>query len=176
MKKALQKVLTVIAIDPDVDKNGVATLNTETRRIDTGTLNFADTLGYLRMKQREAEVTGKPFRVIIEAGWLNKSHWHLTAKDSKQSAAAKGNAAGRNHEVGRKLAEMCDHWQIPYELIKPLPLRAGSVYFWSGKDGKITAAELEAVTGIKHRTNQEARDAALIAWTWAGFPVKLSLK
>ena len=69
---------------------------------------------------------------------------------------------------------MCEYWQIPYELIKPLPLKAGGVNLWKGKDGKITAGGLAQQPG--GRTNQEARDAALIAWTWAGLPVSTRVK
>ena len=39
-----------------------------------------------------------------------------------------------------------------------------------------TAAELEQVTGKKIRTNQEGRDAALLAWTHADLPVSLDFK
>lgn len=174
--RRLVKVDFVIGIDPDVEKNGVAFLDCSTKRLEVTSLTFPDLLDFLRTTQRKAEVLQKTPRIIIEAGWLNKAHWHLTPKDTKQSAAAKGNAAGRNHEVGRKIAEICDHWQIPYELIKPLALKAGGVNLWKGKEGKITHEELAAFTGIMGKTNQEGRDAALIAWTWAGFPMRMSRK
>lgn len=170
------KIEVVIGIDPDVDKSGCAYLHVDEKKLEVTTLSFPDLMDYLRYVQRQAEVTQKHFKVIIEAGWMNKAHWHLTPKDSKQSAAAKGNAAGRNHEVGRKIAEMCDHWQIPYELMKPLALKVGGVNLWKGRDGKITQEELAAFTGIMGRTNQEGRDAALIAWEWAGLPVKIGRK
>lgn len=174
--RKLVKVDYVIGIDPDVEKNGVAFLECSTKRLEVTSLTFADLLDFLRSTQRKAEVLQKNPRVIIEAGWLNKAHWHLSPKDSKQSAAAKGNAAGRNHEVGRKIAEMCEHWQIPYELIKPLALKAGGVNLWKGRDGKITHEELSSFTGLTSKTNQEGRDAALIAWTWAGLPMRIMRK
>lgn len=170
------KVDVVIGIDPDVEKSGCAYLEVATRRMEVSTLTFPDLLDYLRYVKRQAEVAQRNFRVIIEAGWLNKAHWHLTPKDTKAVAAAKGNHAGRNHETGRKIAEMCEHWQIPHELIKPLALKVGGVNLWQGKDGKITQEELEAFTGVIGRTNQEGRDAALIAWNWAGLPVKVVRK
>lgn len=170
------RVDCVVGIDPDVEKSGCAFLEVATRRLEISTLAFPDLLDFLRYIKRQTEVTGKNVRVIIEAGWLNKAHWHLSPKDTKQSAAAKGNAAGRNHEVGRKIAEMCGHWQIPYELVRPLALKAGGVNLWQGKDGKITQEELAAFTGIVGRTNQEGRDAALMAWNWACLPVKVLRK
>lgn len=168
--KRLDAVDVVIGIDPDVDKSGVAFLECSTRKLEIMSLTFPDLLDYLQWVKQKAETNHQSVRVIIEAGWLNQSNWHLTARDTRAAAAAKGNHAGRNHEVGRKIAEMCDHWRIPYDLVKPLTLRVRGVNIWKGKDGKITHDELAAFTGIMGRTNQEGRDAALLAWTWAGFP------
>jgi hypothetical protein len=44
---------------------------------------------------------------------------------------------------------------------------------WKGKDGKITHKELALFTGLTGRTNQEARDAGLIAWIFAGLPIRI---
>lgn len=160
MIKTITKVHTVIGIDPDVERSGVAVLETDMRRLEVTTLAFPDLMDYLMWARRRSEVTGRTFKVIIEAGWLNKSSWHLAPRDTRAVAAAKGNHAGRNHETGRKIAEMCQHWQIPYELVKPLALKIGGVNLWKGKDGKITHDELTAITGLTGRTNQEGRDAA----------------
>jgi hypothetical protein len=62
---------------------------------------------------------------------------------------------------------MCEHFGLHYELIKPLRK------CWHGEYGKITHEELAYFTGITGRTNQEGRDAALLAWIYAGFPVKV---
>jgi hypothetical protein len=43
---------------------------------------------------------------------------------------------------------------------------------WHGRDGKITQEEIAAFTGIDGRHNQEERDAALLAWIYAGLPIK----
>lgn len=171
-----QNINIIIGIDPDADRNGVATLNRESRLLTADTMTFPELLDYLRYTQAQAATARRNLRVIIEAGWLNKTHWHVGYNDSRQAAAAKGNAVGRNHETGRKIAEMCEHWSISYELIKPLPLKAGRVNLWHGKDGKISSEELTAITGLRGRTNQEARDAALLAWVWAGFPTAILQK
>lgn len=161
----------IVAIDPDAEKNGVATLHTHSRHISAQSLTFPCTLDYLRYIQRQAEVTQQHLIVVIEAGWLNTGNWHLTKAESIARAAAKGNSVGRNHETGRKIIEMCQHWQMPHEEVKPLNLRIKGHNIWKGKDGKITHEELAAFTGLKGRTNQEERDAALIAWNYAGFPL-----
>jgi len=64
---------------------------------------------------------------------------------------------------------MCKHYGI--EVIEHFPLRK----IWKGKDGKITQEELASFTGLKGRTNQDARDAALLAWSFANLPIRLKL-
>lgn len=161
----------VIGIDPDAEKNGVAFLDRRTKAIQAMTLTFPETLDYIRYADSQAKAAGRTLAVVVEAGWLNKGHWHIGYNDSRQEAAAKGNAVGRNHETGRKIVEMCEHWGMRVVQMRPLPLRVGRANLWRGKDGKITAEELAAITGLRGRTNQEARDAALLAWTWAGFAI-----
>jgi hypothetical protein len=53
-------------------------------------------------------------------------------------------------------------------VVQVAPLRK----IWGGKDYKITHDELVDVVGPVDHTNQEGRDAALIAWVNAGLPVK----
>lgn len=151
----------IIAIDPDVDKSGVARLDKQTRQLHCMALSFPELLDYIH-----AMASDPGGLVVIEAGWLNKAHWHLIASDTKAIAAAKGNHTGRNHEVGRKIAEMCNHWGVRHELCRPLKK------IWKGAGRKITHQELAAFTGITNRTNQEQRDAALIAWHFAGFSIR----
>lgn len=114
-------IKTVIGIDPDVEKNGVATLCLDNRRtMDITTHTFPELLEYLNVTRDMCRAEQKTVMVVIEAGWLNKSNWHL-----------------------------------------------------NGKDGKITHEELASFTGVKERTNQEGRDAALLAWTYAGLPIRM---
>jgi hypothetical protein len=83
--------------------------------------------------------------------------------DNRRTSAAKGMSAGRNHEVGRKIAEMCEYWHIPYRLQQPLRK------CWRGKDRKITDAELRLLLQRykiqldSKRSNQDGRDACLLA-------------
>lgn len=154
----------VIGIDPDVDRNGLAILDT-TARCFTSVEAIAFPQLITTLYAAKQAYRDRTFRVLIEAGWLNRSNWHVKYRDSKAVAAAKGNNAGRNEEVGRKIAEMCQYWQIPHELIKPL------TKVWKGRERKITAQELQSLTGWSQRTNQEMRDAALLAWVWAGLPM-----
>lgn len=146
-------VRLIIGIDPDVEKNGVATVDKQINEMQVSTLAFPQLIEYLKDKSKDCTIL-----VLIEAGWLNHSNWHLSPKITVQKAAQIGNATGRNHETGRKIAEMCEYYKIPYKLIKPLKK------IWRGTDGKISAAEFSRITGCSSRTNQEMRDAGLIAW------------
>ena len=63
---------------------------------------------------------------------------------------------------------MCEAYGMQWQFVKPFRK------VWSGRDRKITHEELSAVTGLVYgRTNQEMRDAALIAWVSAGLPVRV---
>jgi hypothetical protein len=140
MKNELQKI--VIGIDPDCEKSGVAVcINGEL--VNLYNFKFFQLLNYLE-RFRNA-------KVYIEAGWLNQSNWH--AKGNHKYAAQIGQRTGANHEVGRKIVEMCEHLQITYELVKP-------------SSHKMSADIFERAFKYEGRTNQEQRDAAALI---AGF-------
>ena len=93
---------------------------------------------------------------------------------SAARSALIGNHTGRNHEVGRKIVEMCRHYGI--EVVEQPPLRK----MWKGRDGKITHEELQHLAiitdktnHITNKTNQETRDAALLAWEYVGLPIRI---
>lgn len=155
----------IIAIDPDVSRSGVAFLKPATGLLEVSNLTFPQVIDYLQQANRDkGEGT---LIVLVEASWLIHGNWHLSSWDRRQRAASKGYDVGRNHETGRKIAEMCRHLGI--EVLEHAPLRK----CWRGKDGKITHEELVSFTGIKGRTNQDARDAALLAWVFSGLPIRV---
>jgi hypothetical protein len=157
-----------IGIDPDVDKNGVAIVEKESRHLECAALTFADTLAYLQWVANRATETEAKVKVCVEAGWLDRTNWHLSKWDNRGQVVAKGVSQGRNEQVSRLLGEMCQSYGLDWMHIKPLRK------IWKGKDRKITHDELCAVTGMVYgRTNQEMRDAALIAWVAAGLPIKI---
>lgn len=153
----------IIAIDPDADKSGVAMLDRDTRTIHGSTMTFTELLQTLAMTPKDA-------KVLIEAGYLNQSNWHITHATSPRKAAAMGQAVGRNHETARKLVDVCRFYSLDVEEVRPLRK------IWRGRDGKITHDEITQFMQLPNRTNQEVRDAALIAWNYAGLPMKLKLK
>ena len=163
----MTKYHTIIAVDPDVEKSGVAFLEVATRKLEVSNLTFPELLDYLQFVKNENETAQQKVAVVVEASWLNRSNWHLKNSDTKRIASAKGNSTGRNHETGRKIVEMAKHYGL--EVVEHTPLRK----CWKGNDGKITHEELVSFTGLSGKTNQDARDAALLAWSFANLPIKI---
>lgn len=163
-----QKPDVIIAIDPDVTKSGVCTLQPKTRDLKFDALDFPNVLELIRTTKDLTE-PGK-LVVVVEAGWMNKNNWHLLQYDSKAQAARKGYDVGRNHETGHKIVEVCKALGI--RVVEHIPL----VKHWRGKDGKITHEELAYFTGITKRTNQDERDAILLAWNFAALPIRVKVR
>lgn len=152
----------VIGIDPDTKKNGYALVDMETHKVNVATATLPVLLDMVDVIQSTALATGKHLVVYVEAGWINQPNWHLGFKDSKQMAAAKGKTLGRNHQRGMDITELLKYRGI--DVVEVAPLKK----VWKGKDRKITQEELERIVGKIERTNQEGRDAALLAWVMAG--------
>lgn len=155
----------IIAIDPDVSRSGVAILNKEQRSIEIKSLAFPQLVDFLQGLIVEPSAI-----VYVEAGWLNKGNWHLKSGQGVAVAAATGSKTGANHQVGKQIVEMARHYGLDVKEVKPL--RKG----WSGPSGKITHEEITYfIPGLPKRTNQEERDAALIAWEYANLPIKINV-
>lgn len=165
----MKKYDNIIAIDPDVTRSGVAYLRPSTRQLEVSNLTFPQMMDYLQHAKRGRDKEQETLIVVIEASWLLQGNWHLSSWERKQRAASKGYDVGRNHETGKKIVEMCRHLGI--EVLEHAPLRK----CWKGKDGKITHEELASFTGLMGRTNQDARDASLLAWSFAGLPIRVRL-
>lgn len=155
----------IIAIDPDTEKSGVATLNPATRTLETQSLTFPFLNDYLITIKCASEEKQLSVLIIVEAGWLHSKSDFRDVKGKAATRIAKN--VGANHETGRKIIEMCKHFGL--DVREQIPLKK----HWKGKEGKITHCELAAFTRIEGRTNQEERDAALIAWEYAGLSFKI---
>jgi hypothetical protein len=59
-----------------------------------------------------------------------------------------------------------------FEIVEYPPLAK----IWKGPSGEITHDELYYFTGITGHTNQLSRNAALMAWSFAGFPIGIKSK
>jgi len=143
----------LIGIDPDVDKSGVAYIGIDCVLILDNLTFFKlyDLLSYVKNLSEKGKIIATPLKVYIEAGWLNKSNWHTSDSKSRHVNTRIGNNTGSNHEVGRKIAEMCEYLKIDYELVRPTQSKVDAVYF-------------KRLTKYQKRTNQEQRDAAMLIW------------
>ena len=144
-----------IGIDPDTDRSGVAIFSNNV--MQCAALAFADMFGLILQINKDAKEHGNDVVVVVEAGWLNKSNWHISFRDNAWLAAAKGIAVGRNQQVGKCLVELLRAENI--QVVEQKPLRK----VW--RKGKISHAELSKLVHLdQKRTNQEMRDAALLAY------------
>lgn len=154
--------IKIIGIDPDIEKSGVCYLYTPTRQVEVSSMDFPRLVEFLSSFEADCNVV-----VVVEAGWKNPiSNYHKGTYGRVGQKVAL--SVGRNQQVGHCIVEMCKFWGIP--VVEKTPLRK----MWSGQDRKITHEELsEFMRGLPSRTNQEMRDAALIAWDYAGFPIRI---
>lgn len=152
----------IIGIDPDVRKSGVGVVNSK-GEVEVFSFTFPELIEHLKLSAQLKDCTV----VVVEASWKISTNWHTGRGDSIRTAARKGKDAGRCHEVGRKIVECAKFYGL--EVVEQLPLKK----IWKGKDGKITDEEIKAFMPIQGRTNQEERDAALLAWNYAGLPIRI---
>ena len=177
----MEKKDIIIGIDPDINESGVAVFRTVERHLHLHKLQFPDMLKLISDIAREASDTGRSIHVYVEAGWLNASNWHTQKGKSANYNAHIGQSVGRNQAVGMLTIQMLERLSVPVSPIKPLPksmrVGSGTVQMWSGRDGKITAEELEQLAEYndihiaQKRLNQDQRDAALIAMRGAGITI-----
>ncbi len=155
----------IVAIDPDREKSGVAVLHTQSKEVSVVGLSFPNLVDFISNLSEDAKSRNKSLKVFVEGGWLvKKSNYHAYQGHRAEKIAKD---VGANHETGRKIVEMLDHKGVEVEVVHPLKK------CWKGMDGKITHEELSQFVNIKSRTNQDERDAVLLAWVIAGFPIKL---
>ena len=157
----------IIGIDPDVNKSGVGVVSSK-GEVEVFSFTFPQLLEYLQAERQRSMAENTRLVVVVEASWKISTNWHTGRGDSIRTAARKGKDAGRCHEVGRKIVECAQFYGL--EVVERLPLKK----IWKGKDGKITDEEIKAFMPIQGRTNQEERDAALLAWDYAGLPIRLA--
>lgn len=154
----------IIGIDPDVEASGVATLIRGTKKIDATTMTLPALMDYLRRVRNEYPTL--TVTVVVEASWTTAHNFHTLYSDSKAVAAKKGYHVGRNHQIGIDIADIARHFSLDVRLQPPLRK------IWTGKNRKITHEEICAITGYTaKRSNQEERDAMLLAWTSANLPI-----
>ena len=152
---------TYIGIDPDVDGSGYAVLLPD-GGIWCGNLTIAGILN-------DAEARHGRTVYVLEAAWLTgKVNWHFSGGENRRVSSAMGYSIGRNHQTGMDIAALLRH--LGHEVREVRPLKK----LWRGKDGKITHEEICRLTGWDApRSNQEQRDALLLAWVESGRSMRM---
>ena len=130
----------IIGIDPDVDKSGVCIVNEMLQIERLTTMDLVDLFALIE-GMRDCDI-----RVIVEAGWKNKTNFHVGAMDNAWKSAKIGSHVGANHEIGRQIIKFCEKVGIECHAIKP-------------KGHKMSALDFKRISGWTKRTNQEMRDA-----------------
>jgi hypothetical protein len=144
-----------IGIDPDVTKSGFAVWHKPLQKFSSiEALTLPEMLDKLHLLRDNIAL------VVVEAGWLNASNWHLAVlpksvkiRNPAKRAAELGVDQGRNHQRGMDIVEILEWMRIPYRLQKPSTKNS-----WKN-DEKI----FQKMTGVKGG-NPEKRDAAMLVF------------
>lgn len=158
----MKKYDNIIGIDPDSKKNGVAFVEVKTKKLEVASLNFWQTYDYLKWVKEQEKKCGESVLVVVEHSSYTAHNWHMRGGTNRAVSSRMGYDVGRCHRTGELIEEMCDNLGLEYKQQAPL------TKIWKGQDRKITHEEIVRITGlIAKRTNQEERDAILLAWTAA---------
>lgn len=144
----------IVGIDADIDKNGLAIYNKETKELNYQAIRFFDLQRWFIANKENIH------QVKVEAGFLNKpANFRKTKIQNVSNEISR--RVGINHAVSLLIVQMLEDLQINYKLSKPLLKK------WKGLGGKITHEELVQLLrplGIEmgKKSNSDQRDAILI--------------
>lgn len=145
-----------IGIDPDTECSGLSFLETKTKRLECLALSFFQLFDYLKFVKEQSEKSKETVQIIVECGYLNLSNWHVNPKQSNAVSAKIGNSTGRNHEVARKIIEMCQYLKLDYKEVRPTTEK------WTPTAcKKITGVNLKS---INSDFRQDVVDAIKLIW------------
>lgn len=113
----MEKRQYIIGIDPDLKASGVAVYCRKSKKHYLYLMSFMHLCDFLKVNAFRIET------LYVEAGWLNPlSNFH-TDKEGKQYSQRIGQRiaknVGQNHASGILISEACQHFKIPFELIRP---------------------------------------------------------
>jgi hypothetical protein len=138
-----------VGIDPDVDKSGCAVKCGKVFNLYN--LNFFELYEKLKTLSDNSKENNIPIEIYIECGFLNKGNRHKLNDLSNAYNSKIGERIGANHEIAKKICEMCEYLNLDYKQIRPTRSKTNSDFF-------------KQITGYDKRTNQEQRDALMLVW------------
>ena len=156
----------ILGIDPDLDKSGIALLDCQLGQfLKVSAVTFVEMTLILR-----GDVPDKDdITIVLEDSDLS-TNWHVNPRDNVHVAAAKGRSIGMCHATTRHIKELAEYYRL--QVVQMKPLRK----CWKGPNGKITHDECaQFMRNLPTRTNQEMRDAALLAWCYANLPIRMNV-
>ena len=162
-----------VGIDPDTEASGWAEINADTREVRLMTLPFFSLIRHFDWLQGRDDLSPC---IVLENIWETTHNWHTGSRDSKALAATKGYHLGRCSMLAELARDAIKERGLPLICQKPLIKR------WKGRDRKITHEEIVEVCrqhrlilpkSKQARTNQEERDALLLAIHHIATPTKL---
>ncbi len=168
----------IIGIDPDVSKSGYCEimLNGTDIQLQHGAYSFPEIVIEIFKRIAEHKKLSQyhcDIEIYVEAGWLNRPHnFHTPSYAKKSISDTVANGVGRNEETGRKIIEMAKYYGL--NVFEAPPLKK----IWGADHRqKISHEELKNLTGglVKGQTNQDTRDAILLAWDKAGLPMRIKM-
>lgn len=168
----------IIGIDPDVSKSGYCEIMIcgDEIQLQHGAYSFPEIVmeifkriaDHKKLSQYHCDI-----EIYVEAGWLVKpSNYHTPHYAKKAVSDTVSNDVGRNAETGRKIIEMAKYYGLNVFEVSPLK----KIWGINFKD-KISHEEIKIVTNglVKGKTNQDTRDAILLAWDKAGLPMRIKM-
>nr|DAJ56080.1 MAG TPA: HOLLIDAY JUNCTION RESOLVASE [Caudoviricetes sp.] len=156
----------IIGIDPDSKASGCAILDIEKRELTLSTQPFFLLTVLLDDFRTSETVLKRKTLVVMENAYGTTHNWHYSPKDTRGTIAKKGYSIGLCAQTYNLLLSYTRERGLDY--IEQSPL----VKLWRGTDRKITHEELVSYckrnritlhTANMRRSNQEERDAALLA-------------
>ena len=181
-RQANESRTLLVGIDPDTKASGWAVIDLSNRTVHLETISFfriLDQLDFFASLCRLNEYRGEkeyPYRFVVEDIWTVAHNWHVSPRDNRLTISKKGYHIGRCSMVGQLIYEAIGAHFFP-RIAQP-PLRK----VWRGTDGKITHSELlelcekldlKLPPSKQKQTNQEERDALLLALHHIATPIKL---
>lgn len=179
-RQAKEPRALLVGIDPDTKASGWAVIDLSDRTVHLETLPFMDILSLLTEWRREVDDhyldEAYSYRFVVEDIWRVAHNWHVSPRDNRLTISKKGYHIGRCSMVGQLIYEAIGAHFFP-RIAQP-PLRK----VWRGADGKISHPELlelcekhdlKLPTSKQKQTNQEERDALLLALHHIATPIKL---
>ena len=166
----------IIGIDPDTSKSGYCEImiTDDNILLQYGAYSFSVIVMEIFKRIKDYQDIGSllyDIEIYVEAGWLVKpSNYHTPYYAKKSVSDTIANGVGRNAETGRKIIEMAKYYGL--NVIEAYPLKK----IWGADHRqKISAKELKILTGglVSTQTNQDTRDAILLAWDKARLPMKM---